>query len=253
MERAIARRGGRGRSPESSSTPAVSPTPSTSTSTSGGDPGLMAVSLDAHEQQISPVPVPSPTVTAMDEPSVQLHGELESMQDHDDRAFLGWAKQPATTGLAARWLLQQGLDGTRLADRMLGLLYMARSKEGLGESAADVFMTREARHFEATVLAHLRHGQSAAVAPQAPAEDLGAAFTRAQRVLSTWQKQDQPKVKRLERQAQDGLQRLYARLLTLRAKKARPRPPRPSPLSSLLRSRCATPLATTPAGRGGHP
>ena len=209
MESAIARRNWRARASEAPSpSRAVSPTSSAST-----------VLTDA------PSPPRSPPLNHLDDAeAVQLHRELESMREHDDGAWLAWARRAETVALAARWLAAWGIDG-RLSERMLGLLYLARadslSCDGAGaESEADASMTREARHFEATVRAHLAANTEGATSTTAPLSiystaRLSASLERALRELGEWTKQDKPK---MDREAEHALQRLYARLLALRAK-----------------------------------
>lgn len=204
MESAIARRNWRARTLEAPSR-AVSPTSSAST-----------VLTDA------PSPPRSPPLNPLED--VQLHRELESMREHDDGAWLAWARRAETLALASRWLAAWGIDG-RLSERMLGMLYLARADSlscdgASAESEADTRMTREARHFEAIVRAHLAastEGAASTTAPLSiyPAASLSASLERALRELGEWTKQDKPK---MDREAEDALQRLYARLLALRAK-----------------------------------
>ena len=208
MESAIVRRNWRARTLEAPSRP-VSPTSSAST-----------VLTDA------PSPPRSPPLNPLDDAGhVQLHRELESMRGHtDDSAWLAWARRAGTLALASRWLAAWGIDG-RLSERMLGLLYLARADSlscdgASAESEADARMTREARHFEATVRAHLAANTEGAASTTAPLSiystaRLSASLERALRELGEWTKQDKPK---MDRDAEDALQRLYARLLALRAK-----------------------------------
>ena len=207
MESAIARRNWRARTLEAPPR-AVSPTSSAST-----------VMTDA------PSPPRSPPLNPLDDAEDgQLHRELESMRGHKDGAWLAWARRAGTLALASRWLAAWGVDG-RLSERMLGLLYLARADSlscdgASAESEADARMTREARHFEATMRAHFAANAEAAASTTAPlsiypAASLSASLERALRELGEWTKQDKPK---MDREAEHALQRLYARLLALRAK-----------------------------------
>lgn len=172
MESAIARR----RTSEAPSlSRAISPTPSAST-----------VLTDA------PSPSrPTPLNHLDDTEAVQFYRELQLMREHDDGAWLAWARRPGTVSLASRWLTACGVDG-RLAERMLSLLYLSRadslSCDGAGvESEADARMTQEARHFEAAVRTHLAVNVDGDATP--PAASLSTALGRALRVLCEWTKQ----------------------------------------------------------------
>ena len=207
MESAISRRHSRARTLESPSR-AVSPTPSAST-----------VLTDAPSPPRSPPLNPRGAAEA-----VQLHRELESMREHNDGAWLAWARRAGTLALASRWLAAWGIDG-RLSERVLGLLFLARADSlscdgASAESEADRRMTCEARKFESIVRAYLAanaEGAGSAAAPLSiyPAASLSASLQRALRELGEWTKQDKPK---MDREAEQALQRLYARLLALRAK-----------------------------------
>ena len=207
MESAISRRHSRARTLESPSR-AVSPTPSAST-----------VLTDAPSPPRSPPLNPRGAAEA-----VQLHRELESMREHNDGAWLAWARRAGTLALASRWLAAWGIDG-RLSERVLGLLFLARADSlscdgASAESEADKRMTCEARKFESIVRAYLAanaEGAGSAAAPLSiyPAASLSASLQRALRELGEWTKQDKPK---MDREAEQALQRLYARLLALRAK-----------------------------------
>ena len=207
MESAISRRNSRARTLESPSR-AVSPTPSAST-----------VLTDAPSPPRSPPLNPRGAAEA-----VQLHRELESMREHNDGAWLAWARRAGTLALASRWLAAWGIDG-RLSERVLGLLFLARADSlscdgASAESEADKRMTCEARKFESIVRAYLAanaEGAGSAAAPLSiyPAASLSASLQRALRELGEWTKQDKPK---MDREAEQALQRLYARLLALRAK-----------------------------------
>ena len=207
MESAISRRNSRARTLESPSR-AVSPTSSAST-----------VLTDAPSPPRSPPLNPRGAAEA-----VQLHRELESMREHNDGAWLAWARRAGTLALASRWLAAWGIDG-RLSERVLGLLFLARADSlscdgASAESEADKRMTCEARKFESIVRAYLAanaEGAASAAAPLAiyPAASLSASLQRALRELGEWTKQDKPK---MDREAEQALQRLYARLLALRAK-----------------------------------
>ena len=207
MESAISRRNWRARTLESPSR-AVSPTSSAST-----------VLTDA------PSPPRSPPLNSRGAAeAVQLHRELESMREHNDGAWLAWARRAGTLALASRWLAAWGIDG-RLSERVLGLLFLARADSlscdgASAESEADRRMTCEARKFESIVRAYLSanaEGAASAAAPLAiyPAASLSASLQRALHELGEWTKQDKPK---MDREAEQALQRLYARLLALRAK-----------------------------------
>ena len=207
MESAISRRNWRARTLESPSR-AVSPTSSAST-----------VLTDAPSPPRSPPLNPRGAAEA-----VQLHRELESMREHNDGAWLAWARRAGTLALASRWLAAWGIDG-RLSERVLGLLFLARADSlscdgASAESEADKRMTCEARKFESIVRAYLAanaEGAASAAAPLAiyPAASLSASLQRALHELGEWTKQDKPK---MDREAEQALQRLYARLLALRAK-----------------------------------
>ena len=207
MESAISRRHSRARTLESPSR-AVSPTSSAST-----------VLTDAPSPPRSPPLNPRGAAEA-----VQLHRELESMREHNDGAWLAWARRAGTLALASRWLAAWGIDG-RLSERVLGLLFLARADSlscdgASAESEADRRMTCEARKFESIVRAYLAanaEGAGSAAAPLSiyPAASLSASLQRALRELGEWTKQDKPK---MDREAEQALQRLYARLLALRAK-----------------------------------
>lgn len=147
---------------------------------------------------------------------MELLNQLNALRGEDEQAQ-EWMKLPSTIDLAARWLDECGID-TKFAKKLLALVYMALSPEGLFDSSAeDKIMQREVRRFNKQLRLALKGPD---------ASHFEAAFTRVRRYQAAWASQDVPKQ---AREVDLVLARLNEALMAIRAQQVQqggePNPP----------------------------